>query len=631
MILVFGVTFSLLAVMRHHAYQSHAFDLGNMDQAVWNTLHGHPLRFTDMQVGQSVLTSRLAIHVEPLLLLLTPLYWLHAGPESLLVAQAIVAALGAIPAYLLARDRLGRPWLSLIFPAAFLLHPSLQNAVLDDFHAVVLSASLLLWMLYCATRGNAPAFCGFALLAAATKEEISLLVATTGLLFVRRAPRIAAVSIIGGAVWFVFCLSVVIPHFNPTGHSPYLGRYAYLGHGLAGIASGIAWHPRTVVLALTSPSRLEYFDALMHPLAWTSLLALPIVLLSLPSFVINLLSSDPTMYSGFYQYSAEVVPFVIAASAVGVAFIAALARRSAAPGARHAAVVLCLVLLIASLLDCRRFGFTPLSEGYLVPSSGSHQALEDAAIRSIPPDAVVAAADEIEPHISGRRWAYLLPTTRPRNGPASQYIVLDASIPSLPVTPRVLHSTAMHALATGYSVRSARDGILLLQHVQGPRRLPPAFFSFAFTEDAHIEKRDVHWGALRLFGISVHLRSRLVTRSRPAVSVEAYWHTTGALGAQVRMKVYCSPVYQGNHPDFSSSWQVADDAPALSWLPSRSWASHRSIRVAFLPLVPLTDQVGKVDVAIGVEGQGTPQGGGREAIVPANTALVRVATVNVGY
>src|SRR5690349_13013412 len=62
-----AVGFSWLSVARHQAFQSHAFDLGNMDQAAWSTIHGHFLRFTDMAVGNRVLTTRLAIHVEPLL------------------------------------------------------------------------------------------------------------------------------------------------------------------------------------------------------------------------------------------------------------------------------------------------------------------------------------------------------------------------------------------------------------------------------------------------------------------------------------------------------------------------------------------------------------------------------------
>src|SRR5260221_14282735 len=32
-------------LLRFQSYHAHAFDLGNLDQAVWNTLHGHLLRF----------------------------------------------------------------------------------------------------------------------------------------------------------------------------------------------------------------------------------------------------------------------------------------------------------------------------------------------------------------------------------------------------------------------------------------------------------------------------------------------------------------------------------------------------------------------------------------------------------
>ena len=116
MMLVFAVAFSWLSLARHAAFQSHAFDLGNMDQAVWNTLHGRFLRFTDMAVGNRVLTNRLAIHVEPLLALLAPLYLLHSGPQTLLLIQAIVAASGSLPAYLLARHALG--------PVSYTQHPS---------------------------------------------------------------------------------------------------------------------------------------------------------------------------------------------------------------------------------------------------------------------------------------------------------------------------------------------------------------------------------------------------------------------------------------------------------------------------------------------------------------------------
>ena len=32
-------------LVRYQSYHAFAYDLGNFDQAVWNTLHGHPFRF----------------------------------------------------------------------------------------------------------------------------------------------------------------------------------------------------------------------------------------------------------------------------------------------------------------------------------------------------------------------------------------------------------------------------------------------------------------------------------------------------------------------------------------------------------------------------------------------------------
>ena len=43
-----------------------------------------------MEVAGSVLTTRLAIHVEPLLIPLSLLYSLHSGGVTLLVVQAVV-------------------------------------------------------------------------------------------------------------------------------------------------------------------------------------------------------------------------------------------------------------------------------------------------------------------------------------------------------------------------------------------------------------------------------------------------------------------------------------------------------------------------------------------------------------
>ena len=70
--------FSALAVARHDAFETLAFDLGNYDQAVWNTAHGRLLRFTNVEG----LTIRLAQHVEPILLPVSLINLLYESPQA---------------------------------------------------------------------------------------------------------------------------------------------------------------------------------------------------------------------------------------------------------------------------------------------------------------------------------------------------------------------------------------------------------------------------------------------------------------------------------------------------------------------------------------------------------------------
>lgn len=625
----FALVFSWLSVARHAAFQSHAFDLGNMDQAVWNTLHGRPLRFTDMEVGHIVLTSRLAIHVEPLLLLFAPLYLVHSGPETLLVSQAVVAATGAIPAYLLARVALGRVWLALAFPLAYLLHPSLQNVLLDDFHAVALTAALLLWALYFFYRDRPVLFGLFALLSMATKEEVGLVVACLGVWALwRRKWATGLLCLLGGIGWFLICVAVIIPHFNPAGRSPYLLRYAYLGHGLGGIALGAVQHPGLVAHTLLSELRLRYLLDLIHPFGFTPLLAFPVMALVLPVLLINMLSADPTMYSGFYQYSAEIVPAFVAASILGVSWVEQRRLLGRIRAGGWLAPTLCGLVLLASLVDSRVYGFTPLSAGYLVPTTGTHQRLEEHLLSLIPPQAVVAAADEIEPHVSERSWVYVLPTTHPQNGPRAQYLVLDASVPSLPVTPRVLHRVTQTALRSGYGVRAATDGILLLQYGARSRILPRGFFSFMFRQSRQMQGVHASWGPLRLTGMVLHPRSGGTNRSRPGISLETYWRTSRRLPPSARIAFHLSPPYTGQHPRYSSAWTSVTDSPTWDWMPLPRWSIGKQIRADSLSLLPPMGSWGTVDVAVSVSGLGAVHArkGGGTVIAPG---VLRVGSVTV--
>ena len=65
LVLVDSILVCQHSVARYQTYHADAFDLGNMNQAVWNTLHGNPFRFTNRGLDWFGPPTRLGIHVEP--------------------------------------------------------------------------------------------------------------------------------------------------------------------------------------------------------------------------------------------------------------------------------------------------------------------------------------------------------------------------------------------------------------------------------------------------------------------------------------------------------------------------------------------------------------------------------------
>ncbi|MCB0023022.1 MAG: DUF2079 domain-containing protein, partial [Caldilinea sp.] len=140
-VLLYAGYFSYLTLLRYHAFEARALDMGNLNQAIWNTAHGNWFRLTNQEAN---LTNRLGYHVEPILLPIALLYRLFPAPEFLLVLQATVVALGAVPLFALARRRDLGDWLALVFAVAYLLNPTIQAANWLEFHPVTLAPTFLM-------------------------------------------------------------------------------------------------------------------------------------------------------------------------------------------------------------------------------------------------------------------------------------------------------------------------------------------------------------------------------------------------------------------------------------------------------------------------------------------------------
>ena len=428
---VFAGVFIFLALRRYDAFSTARYDLGNMVQAIWSTAHGHLLQVTD-SAGEQI--SRLGSHVDPILVAFVPLWWVFPTPKLLLVAQPLIVATGAFPAYGIARRWIGDWRVSAMCAIAYLLYTPLQWSVVFDFHPVTLATPLLLWCVW-AVEADRPVLVGvFATLSVLTKEEVGLAVAGIGLWVLIRhgRTRMATALMVGGVLWTFVAVGIIIPHFSPAGGSPFVARYGASGQTTSQVVKSMVRHPGHELRLLVAEARLRYLWDLLAPLVFLPLLA-PLILIALvPELLLNMLSNDPTQYEIFYQYTAVITPFLI------VAMIGGIARARRRPGTLGRTVrrgwVVITALLVAALVSGFLNGPVPI--GKWIPGGSTRasdqytvtahdQALAQ-VVAMIPPGVPVSATNPAGGRLSDRQRVYAWPVI----GDA-QWVLVDTAKPWL--------------------------------------------------------------------------------------------------------------------------------------------------------------------------------------------------------
>ncbi|HEU4781768.1 MAG TPA: DUF2079 domain-containing protein [Ktedonobacterales bacterium] len=625
MALAFTIFFSVYLFARHDAYMTHAEDLGIMDQALWNTLHGAPLHQTicDRVTDNNCLgdISRLAIHFEPIMFPLSLLYLIAPSPKTLQFVQALIVASGAFPAFWLAMRRLRSPFAGIVFAAAYLLFPALQAAVTDDFHAVTFSAAFLLFALYFMLSRNNVGLIIACLLALSTKEEIPLDVALIGLsiIVLQRRARLGWGIVALSMVWLVAELAVM--HIaSPLGQSPTVARYSQFGASPGQAALYVLTHPVQVMRDyVLTPDRIVYLRTLLAPLAYLPLFAPLTLLIAVPALAINMLSGYAPMYSGIYQYNAEIVPVLIVAAIEGIAALAALGAWAGAwvrprlpaqtlrwpqwvtriPLRRALMVALTLLVLLFALRAQRDHGYTSLAKGFTWPVVTTHARLADTIIARIPPEASVSAQTDLVPHLSQRRHIYLFPD----HMQDADYVFLDVTGSLYPQSLAVrAYMDQAHSLLTGgrYHVVVADDGYLLLAKGRGPTLdpadpwgLPPSFYRFtATTANAIPHATAIRFGpSLRLVGYDASPAPTLYVNN-PYLTVTTYWRVEQPLMADDAIELV---FIRSDGSEFAE-----DDFATTLWRPLTTWQPGETFVVRNWPLLVTSREAGALRLGVRV-------------------------------
>ncbi len=427
-ILLYAIYFSYYSVLRHQTIYSDYYDLGIMDQTVYNTFQGRFLEMTSKTELFQI--KRMEIHNDILLAFLAPFYLIYSGPETLLVLQSILIALGAIPLYLLAKKILKSEYAALGIAFCYLMYPPLQRANQFDFHAVTLATPLLLFFFYFAYAKKYIIALPFLFLALFSKEEVGLTTAFFGLwnlgILVKGDERpwnfmnyfkikeilkdkknviFSIVVFIVSITWFALSFWVIIPAFRQGAEVSHfaLERYGDFGNSPEGVMKGILTNPLKTLNYVFRDDAKEYLFFLLSPVAFMSLFAFPIMAIAAPEFAINMLSGDSNMINIFFHYTSVITPFIFISAIFGLRL---LHKRFSIPMGG-----LVTIMLVTTLVSSAIKGPLPYSrEKQIHPFAYPSKEISDVNTWSEKLNndkIIVSTTAKIAPHFTNRRVYYL--------------------------------------------------------------------------------------------------------------------------------------------------------------------------------------------------------------------------------
>lgn len=504
LIVTYAALLSWLSIRKHEVIDSHT-DLAIFDNLMWNTIHGRVLYSSLLQ------RNFLGEHVSPILLMLTPIYWLAPNASTLLILQSCALASSAIPVYWLAKEHLeARP--ALVLLVLYFFNRSILGAAFFDFHEIVFAVPLIAFAFYfCEHRRNG-LFVLMLLGAMLCKEEVALIVAAFGIyLWVQRgrSPLAIGLIIVGLAV-FLADYNIVLPYFRGR-PGPYADRYSYLGSSIPAIIGNMIRHPLYVAANIFTLPKLTYLCVLFGSLAFLPFLALEYLIPVAPTFLRVTLSGLVPEYSFDFHYSAPLCPFLFFAAIFGAERLSRILSESAADSVtairdgirglagrssflrRQMAYISTQDLIMTVVLICGGlFGMNPLRFANS-PKAASDVSSLDAIRRELPPGASLAGDETLIAHFSHRRDLAFLPIVN-----NADYVLMDFAGDRFeyPLS-RQEHRRQLLSLAFGggYGVKLNTAGVVLLQRgmqqtpQESARLIAPIFFKYPRSQ---IQSRRCH-------------------------------------------------------------------------------------------------------------------------------------------
>lgn len=451
-----GVALVLLACssLRHHLFQSTAFDLGIFDQAVY--LIGSGAEPIVSLIQFHALGDHAALILYPLALLykISPsVYWLFA-------VQAIALALGGVPVWHLAIQAGLRRGQASALSWCYWLYPVVFNLNLFDFHPEVIALPALLGAIWAARSQKIWRFIGALLLVLSCKAVLSLTVVALGIWLLLEQPkkRFGAIALGLGIAWFLLSTQVIIPEFS-GGEPAAVGRYSYLGNSVPEIARNLLLRPQLVLGHLFSRENAEYLVLLLVPFGWALSPRYLLPLLgAMPTLLLNLMTDYTAQKDLVHQYALPMLPFFV------VAMMGAIAAKQSW-FQRPRAIVIWAIVVFVALAKPGYFGSRYLTE--LDTWQATRQAVTRVQASRTDPAGGVLTGAQIASHLTHRPLVTLaLEGTAEMPLEPYRYVLLNQTHPGWQSSPATVQRLAQRLQAApDWRLDYQQDGVVLFVRV----------------------------------------------------------------------------------------------------------------------------------------------------------------------
>lgn len=425
LILVFIFLYSAWSVNRHNHFGTDAVDLGIFDQPLWHLSRFEP-PLSSIKYNQFPGANLFGDHFHPILILASFLFWIWDDVRILLILQAVVVCLAALPLYQIAMKTLKNQALSLAVIFSYLTFIGFQAAVDYDFHETVLAVLPIAVALYALVFSRFRLFWLSFGLGLLFKEDMPLyfffIGALAGLRF--RKYRIGMVTMILAAAYYLLVTQKIIPFFKGD-------RFAYeelppeLGRTTVDLIKTTVVSPWKTFLAMFFP--IIKLKTIFNYVASFSFLPLfdPLsLILTIPNGLARFLTQLPQRWIIRFQYGAILSPLLTFGTIYGMRNLLNWTDRWGRLKT-YFPRLLVVILITAPLIETARTG-TPLFKMLTLSTysySSAYQVNRELLAR-IPKDASVMAQSAFVPHLTHRAEIYryedtLLPQTQP------QYILMS--------------------------------------------------------------------------------------------------------------------------------------------------------------------------------------------------------------